>query len=85
MKGSTVRRLVLRPLLLSLLVLFTGPLMLYFAEAAGGPARLTLATALASFRTTGPLAAVMFVALLLLRWSAPATGVAAADRHENIR
>jgi hypothetical protein len=64
-------RSLLRPLLLSAVVLLTGPLMLYIAAALGSPVHLTWSSALASLRTTGPLAGVMFAVLLLLDWQSP--------------
>jgi hypothetical protein len=60
-------RLLLGPLAQAGAILLMGPVLL----ALGGAGEVTLPAALASFRLTGPLAAVVFGGQLLLRWSDP--------------
>jgi hypothetical protein len=64
----TVRpRPLLWPLAQALVIVLMGPVILVLA----GTGDMTLAAAVASFRFTGPLAAVVFGGQVLLRWSEP--------------
>lgn len=59
---------LLWPLAQATAIVLMGPVIMVL----GGADELTWATALASFRLTGPLALVILGGQLLLRWSAPA-------------